>query len=434
MKLTKYWKWAAVLLLAFVVRFILANTWVWGDVLVMKEWGQQFWQLGPVNFYFHDNWYYSKPTQPPLTSLVLGGLYWLFDHKHVLAQIHNSTHLVPSIVINYFYDMEEPINKKGYIFLLKLPEILTDLALGVLIYKLVLEITNRVKIAWLASLAYLFNPVAIFLSAVWGQTESVIAFFGVLGFLELARKRVFFAIPLYFISLYFKPTWGIFIPLFIYILILVKPKLVQVVIGLLITLGIYYFSTQPFAGDHLVLFTKDIVLHNMLPGAKGTARASVSAFNLHAMLFRIDLDFDTVKFLFIPASFIGSIGYLLVNVFTFRWLVKSGINLLNTMICLFSVGFGSFLFSTNMLERYSFVAFVPLIIIMFSKPKILIPMIIINVIIFLNLFFAFFRRNSDEIGHPFTDHNFLVIRILSLTLIFLWARSVRFMLQFERGR
>lgn len=158
----------AVLSLAFLLRISLISRWVTGDVLVQMEWGQKFWKYGPRNFYFNKDWYYSFPTQPPITSLIVGGAFWLFDHKYVLAQIHNSTKLVPAAFITYFYDMEEPVNKKGYILLLKLPAILADLALGVLVFRVILDLTRRRGSAVLGSLLYLFNPVTVFLSGGWG--------------------------------------------------------------------------------------------------------------------------------------------------------------------------------------------------------------------------------------------------------------------------
>ena len=78
-----------------------------------------------------------------------------------------------------------------------------------------------------------------------------------------------------------------------------------------------------------------------------------------------------------------------------------------------------------MLERYFFASFVPLIIILFSEVKILPYFIIIWLATFLNLLYSFFRRTVGEISDFFTLNNFLVIRVLSITVLFSYAYLIK---------
>jgi len=73
-----------------------------------------------------------------------------------------------------------------------------------------------------------------------------------------------------------------------------------------------------------------------------------------------------------------------------------------------------------MLERYFFVAFTPLIILLFARPKILVYGLLINIVVMANVISSFFRRRYDEIDHPFTNNNFFLIRVLSFFNLFGW--------------
>lgn len=409
-------------LAAFLVRIWFVPYWKTGDVLVFQEWGQKLVKLGPRNFYFNQDWYYSFPTQPPLSSLMYGGAFWLFDHKYVLAQMHNSVKFPPAVFVEWFYNMEDPVNKNGYLLLLKLPAILADILLSLVIFKVVFDLTKSRERALGATSFYLFNPITIFLAGGWGQPESLVALFGLLAFVLLAQDKVYLSTPLFFISLYFKPTWSIFIPLYIFLLFIWRPKIPHILIGILAVFIIFLGATAPFSGQNILGFTKDVVIHNMLPSAKGTARASISAFNFHSFVLQIDKSFDYEKIGIIQARTFGLIVFVLINFFTFSYIKRTQNRMFAAVVALFAIGFGGFLFLTNMLERYFFASFAPIVILLFTKPKILVYILLINIVIFANLIFAFFRRSSDEIGRPFTDHNFLLIRLLSLFSLLSWAR------------
>ena len=404
------------LLLGFLVRAFLTRYGNRGDLAVFAEWGQKFWELGANNFYLSEDWYYTFPTYPPLSSLMYAGLYWLFEHNYVLAQIHNVVKIIPADFIIYFNKIvaHSPFQyREGYFFLLKLPSILADLGISVVIYKLILNLTKVRKRAFIGFLVYLFNPVTIFLSSVWGQSESLVSFFGLLSFILLYYKKTWVSIPLFFVSLYLKPTWVVFIPLYLFLLYLYRPKLSHIVWGSGLALGLFLLTTFPFSEANVFSFTKETVLHNILPSAKGTARASISAFNFHTIFMKIDRSLATERFLRIPATTLGTLLYVFFNLFSFNYLRTRKKLLFPTIVSLFVIGFGSFLFLTNMLERYFFAAFAPMIVIMFVSVETLVYVALMNLVVFANLIWAFYRRWFDEIDVPFTSNNFLLIRVLS---------------------
>lgn len=396
------------LLFGFLLRIYFTDKFIKesGDLLLYADWGKKFWELGAKNFYYVNEWYYAPPNYPPLLSLIYGGSYWLYDHKYVLAQVHNIIRFPPSIFIIYFYD-------HGYELLLKFPGILADIGLTVLIYKIVFITTRSLKRSVGASLFYLFNPVSVFLSGIWGQSDSLVAFFGILSFYTLFLGKTWISLPLLFTSFYIKPNWGLFIPVYLFIFFSKKPKLKDTAMGVLICTIIFLITTMPFSKGNIVTFLRYLLDTRILPTATVSHKASVSAFNFWTIFFELDKTSDKVPFAGIPANILGLVSFTLVNILSFGYLKKQKYTLESIMSALFSVGFSGYLFLTNMLERYFFASFVPLIIVTFTNPKLLSYSIAVNVVTFLNLVYAFFRRTIGEIADFFIKDNFLVIRFLS---------------------
>ena len=134
-----------------------------------------------------------------------GALYWLYERRYILAEIHNALKIIPSSFIIYFGKAvpSDPFRYGyGYFMLLKLPAILADLGISLVIFKVVKEITRDRKRAFFGMLFYLFNPITIFLSSVWGQSESLVAFSGLLSFVFLVYRKLWLSIPLMFVSVW----------------------------------------------------------------------------------------------------------------------------------------------------------------------------------------------------------------------------------------
>lgn len=406
-----------VLLLGFVIRIFFVEKVVAGDLLAYVEWGQKLLQLGFSEHYIRGGWYITAPNYGPFSQIIFAGLYWLFDNKHIFAQLHNVIKIPPAAFIVYFY-------KYGDLLVMKLPGILCDLGISIVVYKIIFELTRDINKAFLGLILFLFNPVTVFMSGGWGQTDSVVAILGLASFMALNSGKAMVSLPLLFLSLYFKPSWGVFIPFYLYLFYLRKPKLHSIIKGVVISIALFLITTIPFANGDLVGFS-NYLFKERLPLPSG-AKASISAFNFQTIFFKIDLDFGTAKLLGITANTLGTVFYVLINLFTFYVVGKEKNKTLGLVIGLFMIGIGGFLFMSTMLERYFFPAFAPLVILMVVRPKLLIGLIIMNIILFANLIWAFYRRRSDEIDHPFTNNNFFVIRVLSVvqTSIYLFTVSM----------
>jgi Gpi18-like mannosyltransferase len=419
--------------LGFLVRAYLTRFGNFGDVAVFAEWGEKYWQLGVENFYRAKNWYYSFPTYPPLSSLMYAGLNWLNQRSYVLAQIHNTIKIIPAVFIVYFGKLVplDPFQyTHGYYLLLKLPAILADLGIGLIIFWTVGKITGSRNKSILAMVIYLFNPVTIFISSVWGQTESLIAFFGMLAFLAIYFGKAHLSLPLFFVGLYLKPTWAVLLPLYVFVLYKYRPKVAQLVMGFLISLGVFLVTTLPFSGNEVLSFTREIVVENMLSSAKGTARASVSAFNFYSIFYLINRTLDTVRVVSVVSlRTVGLIFYLVINFLVFGYFSREKNRLVGMVASVFLVGLGSYLFLTNMLERYFFAALAPMVILMVARPKLAFRLILTNLILLANLVWVFYRRGYNEIDRIFTNNNFLLIRILSILIVTSWILVSRYIIQ-----
>lgn len=405
-----------ILLAGFVLRIFFVDKSIIGDMLVNAEWGQKIVESGAREQYYRSDWYYTPPVYPPLSQLVFGAAYYLYDHKYVLSQMHNVVKIPPAFFILYFH-------KWGYFLLLKLPGILADLGLSVLIYGVVQKLTKDSKKAVMSAAFYALNPLTIFLSGVWGQTDSLVALLAIGSFLLLNSNKVLFSLPLLFLSLYFKPSWAIFIPYYIFLLIIRKPKIKSVLFSLVLTVALFLAITLPFAKENVLVFIWDLFANKIPLPLGAVGKATNSAFNFYSIFYKIDID--------PPPGFIGYIGLILVNAFAFIRTKREKNHLQGLFVGLFTIGIGSFLFMTSMLERYFFPGFIPMVILMFSRPKLLWSLVIMNLIFFANIIWSFYRRTSDEIGRPFVVNNFLLTRILSFVQVFVFIRALK-MIQFKR--
>lgn len=422
-----------ILLIGLVLRLVLVSKVRVGDLLAYLEWGEKIWEWGTKTHYFGQNqWYYSPPNYPPLSALLFGGLDWLWQHKYVTAQLHNLIRFPPAAFIIYFY-------KYGQVLLYKLLPILADLGLGLIVYFLVKKFTKSFGKSVAALTFFVLNPITIFISGAWGQTDSLVAFFGFLAFVVLFQKKFILSLFLFFVSMYLKPSWGIFIPFYLWCLYLKKPAFKSLLIGTILVLAAVFVVSAPFAENGVITFTKQMWIDKYIIPIKSVGKASVSAFNFHTIFMKIDRDFFNAKYLgLISADRLGLFAFVALNYFAFAFLKKSKDFLWGVLVGIFVVGLGSFLFMSNMLERYFFPALAPLIIIMFSDFKTFIYGVLMNLIFLANIIWSFYRRASDEIDHPFTNNNFLLIRVLSIIVVALYLKIVTLcapqMLQFKRGR
>lgn len=162
-------RWAATpagLVTLFVVGFLLRVFLARGggfpsDIAVFQAWAQRLADVGPGGFYAPD--FFAD--YPP------GYLYVLWVFGEIAATLFDG--IVP-------------------VFLVKLPAIVADVGLAYVVMRLASVVAERAGVDrwWVrpaAAAAILFNPPIVFLSAVWGQVDTVAALYALGGVLLLVK-------------------------------------------------------------------------------------------------------------------------------------------------------------------------------------------------------------------------------------------------------
>ena len=103
--------------------------------------------------------------------------------------------------------------------LIKVPAILADLAIGWLVWSMILELGGRRSVALLAAFVAVVNPVSWFDSVVWGQVDSVGVVFLLLGLREMWRDHPERAAIYAVVAALIKPQLGILIPILAFVTI-----------------------------------------------------------------------------------------------------------------------------------------------------------------------------------------------------------------------
>lgn len=240
-----------------------------------------------------------------------------------------------------------------FLLLLKLPAILCDIAAGYLLYKACLKVTGENR-ALLFSALYLFNPVILLNSSIWGQMDSIYTLAAVIMCIFLSEKKLAPAMAAFGVGFLFSPLMIWFLPLLL--------------IGLIDQVVLHDFTLRRL-GYHLsvALCTVSCMLLASIPldlnqvftryvnQLFSQGYAAVNAFNFWGLLGQNWISQDTVPLL-LSIRQMGIIISLLIAaaaVFLFFKLphIKGRYFLIGAFLTV-----SMFLFSTGVHERYLYPA------------------------------------------------------------------------------
>lgn len=421
---------------AFVLRAVLTADINQGDILVINEWSRNIYENGLAGSYFREGWIYSFPTQPPLMMLAYWFSRWLYENKYVLSLLHNIIRIPPTFILLW-------VHEHGPFFSVKLWGILADLFAAFIAYGLVGKVLKRPRVAVWAAILILFNPVAIFESAVWGQTDMFSSLFALLSFLVFYKRAGKLFSPLLFaIGVSLKPTILVLLPFYlVFVLrevILSSPKerkstVLIFIIGLLLSIELIIFSFIPFWDQKKPFFefVETVVLKRIIPSAKGTIKIATSAFNFYTVFSNVEKTAISSKIGPFSIKQIGTFIFILINLLGLSYLFRKkekNSELPTLLFYSYFVAQGTFLFYIGMAERYFFPAFLFACLLFFLIKDIKVKIVIgfQFVLWFLNLYLSFFMRDNSAIYSFLKENNQLGTRILSLmsVLVFIFISSV----------
>ena len=230
---------------------------------------------------------------------------------------------------------------------IKIPVLLADISVGILIYSLVKKVSSKLALA--SFFLYTLNPVVIFDGSVWGQIDGILTLFLFLSAYFLIEKKSFiWSMFFWSIAFLIKPQAVAVLPVFLLAIILKKFKwreiLIAATVGLLtiFVLSFPFFPSNPFFG-----------LPKLVIGmSTDYSYTSVNAFNIWSWIgfWRP----DSSIFLGLTQTSWGTIIFG-ASVFLVMFIFRKKLNKKYNWYLLFAIlSLCFFLFPTRVHERYLF--------------------------------------------------------------------------------
>jgi len=165
------------LVLALSLRLGLAYFQFSGDVKNHIVWGHSVLTSGPADLYPRHFPGFNDVNYPPVAVVLFGASVYL---NTIIIALFNYLNQAIGFFPSFLVPLFSTENMQAVF--LKLPSIFADLGIGYLIFRL------ASKNKYLLSSFYLFNPAVFYISAVWGQIESLPIFFLLLSYFLLPRR------------------------------------------------------------------------------------------------------------------------------------------------------------------------------------------------------------------------------------------------------
>lgn len=402
-----------ILFLGLILRIILVLFSKWHpDLPNHIDWGLRFLKYGSRDFYENSIWGVSWPNQP-FGSILLFSLIATIKNTlfGFIMFLNNTFSFFPSFII--------PILESNlHAWLVKLPFILSDVGIGFLIYKISSKYFPKKSI--LATCLFIFNPVVIYNSTIWGQTDSLINLLALTGIYFIFEKKYFLGIFLFLSTFLFKLSLIIYLPIFGLFLLKQLKDWRQFVAPIITFLFFLFILALPFTfGDKTPYEWVWYMYTNRVLPRQGSM-LNGNAFNLWSLLFGIDLSrSEFTRYFGLTYQQIGRALYIIFLIPVWIKFIKNKISLNVLLSALIISAFGSFIFLTNMHERYLYPIF-PLISIVFIFPKSFIKLksiVVLSLIHLLNLYNLWFYPSIPLIKTILISSNFLFCKILSFILL-----------------
>ncbi len=375
------------------------------------DWGIKFWEVGPKAFYENLFWRVSWANQPPGTVYLFAFLRKIYEIIFaVFWWLNLKVPVFPSGVIPL-------LENKLYIALVKLPAVLADFGIASLIYRFVGELKNK-KLGQIAALVFLFNPVVWYNSALWGQTDAIISFFAMLSFYLLWKKRFFWSVLSFFASFYFKGSLLIFLPIFLIYFLKAELAWWKKIVYLIVQPVIFAYLSWPFVRWMTPLPWLYHLYKDRIFGHQGNM-LTANAFNLWALLFGIDFSRDDLG-LFLNLTF-NKWGMLISGLLILPALLKLVLKKIDIKIVFGSlvlISFASFVFLTNMHERYLYPAIPYLTILVFLFLNLKWFYWLLSTVFLLNLYHLFYVPGINFVRAIYSPLTIKIFSIINLGIFF----------------
>lgn len=260
------------------------------------------------------------------------------------------------------------------VLLYKLPAILSDLATGFVIYKILSKLKNE-KWGLIGAAIYIFNPAVFANSTLWGQVDSLTA---LTAMLSLYLLPISYPLSSVFLSLgtLVKPQTAFAFPIILFLFIKNKKQLSDLFFYCLIGLSIFVLAFVPFwnfGNLATFIYTRLGLSFSQYP------YTSINAFNFWGLIGFWQKDNMYMQ--------LG--GYLFVLLTTTILAFKNQKKKLLPYYLLSYVFAASFMFFTRIHERHLLPVFAPLAVVAVDNPVFLIPYLGFSLSYVANLYYSF---------------------------------------------
>lgn len=397
---------------AFCVKLLLSFVTWHPDVNNHVDWGIRFWQYGPANFYSPEAnvWSFTWPNQPPGTIYIYAAIRKLFEAVFAFFWFLNIK--IPPFPSNLMLFFETNL----YPALLKMPGILADVGIGWLIYR-VFAREDKEKIGLFGAVLFLANPVSWYNSTIWGQTDSLVSFFGLLAFIFLVERKLIWAVLSLAGSIYIKASLLLFLPVFALVLVKQKYRLKDIATAVGISLLFFGALTLPFSQGEP--FSWLVHLYQKKVFTQQLQVITANAFNVWATLTGIHerphdlllgpLSFKLWGWLMFAAASLPALHlvYKKQDKFSVFW-------------SLAIISFSAFMLLTNMHERYLYPLFPVLTILVVTNRKLLLLYVLVSAIHLLNLYNFWWYPRVNILIQVMSAADRLLPRVLGLVNLILF--------------
>lgn len=394
-----------ILFLGLIFRILLVPIARHGDVNNNTSWGQSLLSRGPRDFYDGRMWLFSAPNQPPL-YLYTFGITSFFQNgtTTLINSLNKQLAVFPSQLVW--------INEQwGELYWAKLPGIIADIGIAVVIYKF---FVTKKKTGLILSTLWLINPISWYNSAIWGGTDSIVNLLGLLSIYFLVNKKKLHLATIFFtLSLLFKGSIALLFPILLLIAIKQKHKSYEYVLSAVLSLLTVVIVALPFH-THLdsLIYLYRLYTERFFPGEIGSLTAN--AFNFW-WIVDSGVTLDSKIYFGIAARLWGilfmSCGYLFLLYKVYKAKNNKSIFLSLSLIPLLT-----FLFMTRIHERYMY-PFFPLATIALGEfSSLLVPLTILSVTNLLNMYHLFWAPGIPTLEYWYLNPTFMIV--LSLVNLF----------------
>lgn len=354
---TNKWVWFFVLF-SFVLQIFVSLFETYGDTkFYFIPWSQSVERLGFLGFYDRPFGSGRELANYPPVAIYIETFFHILSLKFVKPIIgffwYLNIHF--SVFPSRFFSFINRDNVLMYSFM-KLPNILANifLALGVYFIAKSLIKNKASRLPLILLISVLFNPALIFISALWGQIDTVPLAFITWSFYYLLKKSNKTSVLLFSVALLTKQTVTLITPFYalFYLRGLTKKKLFEAMFIVYLTFIALFFPFEKSFLDKVFPF----VNYLKIALAFGGEMLSLHAYNLWQVVGGYSIKDSQIVFLGLSAKtlsqliVLGGLTLLIINIFN-----KKN-NFINMIVGCSLFSLITFIFLTRMHERHLVVA------------------------------------------------------------------------------